>query len=154
MPRFVATLRKKYSYFLFFAFIYLNRFSKFIFRLTYIDGVCFVAWCGLVWRAMAWCLLPSLKIFVLLLSLVAVERHMIFDYNVNASMAAAGREGDCRILSGSLFCLCLAPGGRRKIIRNVWQLRTGAWGWKTVECVAHKNSHTHTDTHTHVARVT
>lgn len=43
-----------------------------------------VAWCGVVWRGVCFLVLRSL-----LLSLVAVERHMIFDYNVNASMAAA-----------------------------------------------------------------
>lgn len=44
-----------------------------------------MVWCGVVWRGVCFLVLRSL----LLLSLVAVERHMIFDYNVNASMAAA-----------------------------------------------------------------
>lgn len=80
MRHFVGTLRKKIFVFLFFAFIYLNRFSKFIFRLTYIDGVYCVC-SGMVCCGVRFLVLRSL----LLSSLVGKERHLIFDYNVNES---------------------------------------------------------------------
>lgn len=64
-----------------------------------------VAWYGVVWRGVCFLVLRSL----LLLSLVAVERHMIFDYNVNASMAAAaGWQAERRRLP-NIICQLVLP---------------------------------------------
>lgn len=62
-------------------------------------------WHGVVWRGVCFLVLRSL----LLLSLVAVERHMIFDYNVNASMAAAaaGWQAERRRLPNIIWQLVL-----------------------------------------------
>lgn len=57
-----------------------------------------VAWCGVVWRGVCFLVLRSL-----LLSLVAVERHMIFDYNVNASMAAAAEKENAEYYLAACF---------------------------------------------------